>query len=117
MKTLSKVNKSFVLFAALSLILSLVLPFQPVHTYADVNSNPICTITADNLTPSISSTITENFTATFNSGLSSNMLHKWALYSTLQRPSDPYHSPTLTYFTQVINSTDFPFGLSLFWEN
>jgi len=63
------------------------------------------------MSPGIGSTISENFTVTFNSGLNSNTLHGWALLANLSNP----FTHVSTHFTtnaQVLNGNDFPGGIS-----
>jgi len=106
MKALRISSKFFAFFAALGLVLAL----NPIHSYADPYwVSPICTITADNMNPTVSSTITENFTVAFNSGLTSNTLHNWLLVPVFQTSTYNAH---FTYNTQVLNSSDFPGGIS-----
>jgi PKD domain len=107
MNILKNVNKFFLAFVALSLIVTVASPFSLLPARADLLTSPICTITADNLTPAAGN-ITENFTVTFNSGLTSTNLHQWALYANAVNPANASEDASPVAFSQVLNSTDFP---------
>ncbi len=116
MNTLRKVNKSFVLFVALSLAFSLALPLEQAYA-VPFDDNPICTMTADNLNPVVSGSVTENFTVVFNSGLSSTTQHPWVIQLNPTPPAGSSQNYYPVPNSQVVNSTNFPSGMAPYGDS
>src|SRR6266487_4118998 len=106
------INKALVLLA----IVSLVFAFNPGRTYASnpVQDSPICTITADNLNPTPSSSVTENFTVSFNSGITSSD-QTWYLYLNAHL-GDGSSGGSVNPSNVVVNSNDFPSSLAKYGD-